>query len=188
MLTRCPFNRYAQAGTPHVKVVPSYNAAARTFTIKASQHTSPSPGQTDKSPVPIPIAVGLLGQDGTELQLTLQVRSCRSIEALHSTLLFNMCVLSADWQLWLQTGRVSRACDDKGVAADRDRAGVCAHRGAREASSLPAARLQRTCEDGGVFLEKPCLHIPAVTTLHCCNLFETTLLGQWRHSSWNDIL
>ncbi len=41
--------------------------------MKASQNTPPSPGQSDKGPVPIPVAVGLLGQDGTELPLTLKV-------------------------------------------------------------------------------------------------------------------
>ncbi|EIE24754.1 aminopeptidase N, partial [Coccomyxa subellipsoidea C-169] len=64
---------YAQAGTPHVKIAASYNAANRTYTVKASQNTPPSPGQSDKGPVPIPVAVGLLGQDGTELPLTLKV-------------------------------------------------------------------------------------------------------------------
>ncbi|BDA49167.1 Aminopeptidase N [Coccomyxa sp. Obi] len=63
---------YKQAGTPHVKVAASYNAAARTYTIKASQHTPATPGQTEKGPVPIPLAVGLLGHDGSELPLTLQ--------------------------------------------------------------------------------------------------------------------
>ena len=68
--------RYKQAGTPHVKVAASYNAAARTYTIKASQHTPVTPGQTEKGPVPIPLAVGLLGHDGSELPLTLQARTC----------------------------------------------------------------------------------------------------------------
>ncbi|KAK9918305.1 hypothetical protein WJX75_003036 [Coccomyxa subellipsoidea] len=66
---------YAQAGTPHVKIAASYNAANRTYTVKASQQTLPSPGQSEKGPVPIPVAVGLLGQDGTELPLNLKGES-----------------------------------------------------------------------------------------------------------------
>lgn len=57
-----------------MKVAASYNAAARTYTIKATQHTPATPGQTEKGPVPIPLAVGLLGHDGSELPLTLQAR------------------------------------------------------------------------------------------------------------------
>ena len=64
---------YEQAGTPHLKVETAYDASARTFTIKASQHTPPSPGQAQKGPVPIPIAIGLLAADGTEIELTMKV-------------------------------------------------------------------------------------------------------------------
>lgn len=65
--------RYAQAGTPELTVETCYNKAARTFTIKASQSTPPTPGQPEKGPVPIPLAVGLLTSAGVELPLTLQV-------------------------------------------------------------------------------------------------------------------
>jgi aminopeptidase N len=56
-------------------VATEYNAAARTYTITASQSTPPTPGQPEKGPVPIPLAVGLLQKDGTELPLRLQVWS-----------------------------------------------------------------------------------------------------------------
>lgn len=65
--------RYAQAGTPNLKVATSYDAAARTYTITATQSTPSTPGQAQKGPVPIPLAVGLLARDGTDLPLTLQV-------------------------------------------------------------------------------------------------------------------
>ena len=68
-------DRYGQAGTPQVKVTPEYNASARTLTLKVSQHTPATPGQPKKAPVPIPLAVGLLGSNGTELPLHLQVHS-----------------------------------------------------------------------------------------------------------------
>ena len=65
--------RYGQAGTPQVRVTTEYDAAGRTYTVRASQNTPPTPGQADKGPVPIPIAVGLLGADGQELPLHLKV-------------------------------------------------------------------------------------------------------------------
>lgn len=65
--------RYAQAGTPTLKVETAYDAAARTYTISAAQSTPATPGQAQKDPVPIPLAVGLLRKDGSELPLTLQV-------------------------------------------------------------------------------------------------------------------
>ncbi len=58
-----------------MRVTPEYNASARTVTLKVSQHTPATPGQPKKGPVPIPLAVGLLGSNGTELLLHLQVFS-----------------------------------------------------------------------------------------------------------------
>ena len=55
---------YSQAGTPRVHVTTSYDSVARTYTIKAKQHTPPSPGQANKLPVLIPLSVGLLASDG----------------------------------------------------------------------------------------------------------------------------
>ena len=37
------------------------------------QHTPPTPGQAKKEPVLIPLTVGLLGPDGNEMPLKLQV-------------------------------------------------------------------------------------------------------------------
>jgi aminopeptidase N len=70
--------RYSQAGTPQVTVAGEYDGAARTFTLHVSQRTPATPGQSDKGPVPIPIAVGLLGADGQELPLHLQARPAPS--------------------------------------------------------------------------------------------------------------
>ncbi len=58
---------YHQAGTPEVTVSDSYDAAARRYTLTLKQHTPPTPGQPDKHPLVIPVAMGLLGDDGTEL-------------------------------------------------------------------------------------------------------------------------
>ncbi len=64
---------YSQAGTPRVSVATTYDAAARTFTLRTRQSTPGTAGQAAESKVPvlIPIAVGLLGPDGLDLPLTL---------------------------------------------------------------------------------------------------------------------
>lgn len=63
---------YSQAGTPHLNVSSSYDAAQRTYTVRCRQHTPPSPGQATKLPVLIPLRMGLLGPGGAELRLRLR--------------------------------------------------------------------------------------------------------------------
>ncbi|GLC52687.1 hypothetical protein PLESTB_000657300 [Pleodorina starrii] len=63
---------YSQAGTPHLHVSTSYDAAAKTYTLTCKQHTPPSPGQDNKLPVLIPIKMGLLGPDGADMPLRLR--------------------------------------------------------------------------------------------------------------------
>ena len=65
---------YEQAGTPGLVVKTSYDEAARTFTLSASQATPATPGQNAKAAVPIPIRMGLLGPDGAEMELQLKVK------------------------------------------------------------------------------------------------------------------
>jgi aminopeptidase N len=60
---------YSQAGTPVVKAETHYDAAARTYTITLTQSCPPTPGQPDKLPFHIPVAVGLLGPNGKDMQL-----------------------------------------------------------------------------------------------------------------------
>ncbi len=55
---------YAQAGTPRVKAVESWNDGRYTLTL--SQTTPPTPGQPHKDPLVIPVAYGLLAPDGSE--------------------------------------------------------------------------------------------------------------------------
>ncbi|CAJ2676558.1 unnamed protein product [Trifolium pratense] len=61
---------YSQAGTPIVKVNTSYNAEGHTFTLKISQEIPPTPGQSVKEPMFIPIAVGLLDSTGKDIPLS----------------------------------------------------------------------------------------------------------------------
>ena len=62
---------YAQAGTPEVTVSGRYDAAAKTYTLDAKQTLEPTPGQSTKEPMVIPLALGLVGQDGRDLPLKL---------------------------------------------------------------------------------------------------------------------
>ncbi len=61
---------YAQAGTPVVRAEGSWDGSLHTWTLTLSQHTPPTPGQPDKAPLHIPVACGLLGEDGCELAPT----------------------------------------------------------------------------------------------------------------------
>jgi aminopeptidase N len=60
---------YSQAGTPIVKAVTRYDAVAKTYDITLSQSCPATPGQAKKLPFHIPVAVGLLGADGRDMQL-----------------------------------------------------------------------------------------------------------------------
>lgn len=59
---------YSQAGTPRVKVSDSYENG--TYTLTLEQSTPPTPGQPDKAPRVIPVAVGLLSPNGDEVRAT----------------------------------------------------------------------------------------------------------------------
>src|SRR3712207_2784877 len=61
---------YAQAGTPRVTVAGTYDAAAQTYRLDFAQSTPPTPGQTEKEPMAIPIALGLVARDGRPMQAT----------------------------------------------------------------------------------------------------------------------
>ena len=58
---------YHQAGTPEVTASDSHDQATRRYTLTLTQRTSPTPGQPVKSPLAIPIAMGLLDADGHEI-------------------------------------------------------------------------------------------------------------------------
>jgi aminopeptidase N len=62
---------YSQAGTPDVTLTDSYDAPSRRYTLTLRQQTRPTPGQTEKQPLPIPVAMALLAPDGTAMPTTL---------------------------------------------------------------------------------------------------------------------
>jgi aminopeptidase N len=58
---------YDQAGTPELSFAESHDAAARRYTLTLRQATRPTPGQAEKQPLPIPVAMGLLAPDGRQV-------------------------------------------------------------------------------------------------------------------------
>ncbi len=67
-----PFSRwYGQSGTPEISASGDWNREARTYTLRLSQRTPPTPDQPDKAPLLVPVAMGLLTPAGRELPLQL---------------------------------------------------------------------------------------------------------------------
>jgi aminopeptidase N len=57
---------YHQAGTPNVTVSTSYDQAAKSFSVEVEQSQPPTPGQSRKRVMQMPLAFGLVGTDGTD--------------------------------------------------------------------------------------------------------------------------
>jgi aminopeptidase N len=62
---------YNQAGTPEVTVAGRFDPARKTYTLEAKQSVPATPGQPAKAPMVIPLALGLVGQNGRDLPLAL---------------------------------------------------------------------------------------------------------------------
>jgi len=60
---------YDQGGTPEVQVLSSYDAQHKRYTLTFTQSCPPTPGQDKKKAFHIPIALGLLDAQGTDLPL-----------------------------------------------------------------------------------------------------------------------
>lgn len=63
---------YTQAGTPRLQVSEAYDASAQTYSLNFRQSCPATPGQSEKLPFVIPLALGLLDAQGNELPLRLQ--------------------------------------------------------------------------------------------------------------------
>jgi aminopeptidase N len=59
---------YEQAGTPEISFEEAFDEAAQSYTLTLRQATKPTPGQPEKQPFLIPVAMALLDQDGAELR------------------------------------------------------------------------------------------------------------------------
>jgi len=70
---------YSQAGTPVVEISGSYDADSRRFTLTAEQSCPATPGQDSKQPFHIPLAIGLLDQQGDDLPLRLSGETAAEI-------------------------------------------------------------------------------------------------------------
>jgi aminopeptidase N len=57
-------NWYSQAGTPQLKVSDEYDEAGQRYTLHVQQSCPATPGQAEKQPFVIPLAMGLLGDAG----------------------------------------------------------------------------------------------------------------------------
>jgi aminopeptidase N len=83
---------YTQAGTPEVVVAPHYDARAKTYRLDIAQTIPPTPGQPDKKPMVIPLALGLVGKDGGDLPLMLDggppARHVLELTALRQSFVF----------------------------------------------------------------------------------------------------
>ncbi len=62
---------YSQAGTPELHITRAYDPVARTYTLTIRQTCPPTPGQPEKEPFHIPVALGLLDNEGRDIPLQL---------------------------------------------------------------------------------------------------------------------
>ena len=62
---------YSQAGTPRLSVSEQYDGGSQTYSLTFTQSCPATPGQTEKLPFVIPVALGLLDARGKELPLQL---------------------------------------------------------------------------------------------------------------------
>jgi aminopeptidase N len=58
---------YEQAGTPVITVEDRWDRRTKSYELRLAQEVPATPGQAEKLPMPIPLAMGLLGPDGAEL-------------------------------------------------------------------------------------------------------------------------
>jgi aminopeptidase N len=73
---------YSQAGTPVVRAETRYDEQARTYELRLVQSCPATPGQPEKLPFHIPVAVGLLGADGRDMALTVDGKEAGSTAVL----------------------------------------------------------------------------------------------------------
>ena len=73
---------YSQAGTPVLTVKSHHDTASATFNLEFSQSTAPTPGQTEKQPFLIPMAIGLVKNTGGDLVMTTGAENGASDEEL----------------------------------------------------------------------------------------------------------
>ena len=73
---------YTQAGTPRLMVQGEYDGQAQTYTLTLGQTTPPTPGQPEKEPLHIPVAIALLDGQGGEMSLVCPERQAEAERGL----------------------------------------------------------------------------------------------------------
>jgi aminopeptidase N len=63
---------YAQAGTPELEVSGRHLHYNKTYELTVTQSVAPTPGEESKQPLHMPLAIGLLDRDGSEIPLRLE--------------------------------------------------------------------------------------------------------------------
>ncbi len=63
---------YSQAGTPRLDITANYDVSTKEYELLVRQSTPPTPDQPTKQALHIPLRMGLIGRDGTELALNLK--------------------------------------------------------------------------------------------------------------------
>jgi aminopeptidase N len=63
---------YAQAGTPRLEIEGAYDQDQAIYRLRVRQETPPTPGQPQKEPLHIPLAMGLLDGQGRDLVVRLE--------------------------------------------------------------------------------------------------------------------
>jgi aminopeptidase N len=63
---------YEQAGTPEISIEDRWDRKSKRYEFTVAQNVRPTPGQAEKLPLLVPLAMGLLGRNGAELPTRLE--------------------------------------------------------------------------------------------------------------------
>lgn len=78
---------YKQAGTPVVQAQTHYDSSKQTLTLILRQHCPDTPGQTNKKPMWLPVQLGLIAEDGQNINIQVEPASAwnSNSQVLHFT-------------------------------------------------------------------------------------------------------
>jgi aminopeptidase N len=79
------FRWYEQAGTPELEASGRWNSRAKTFDLTLTQRLPATPGQRHKKPLHIPVAVGLVGANGHDMEIALDGGGQKTVQVLELT-------------------------------------------------------------------------------------------------------
>ncbi len=69
---------YSQAGTPTVTAQTQYDADAKTFTVTLTQSVPATPAKTGTQAMHIPVRLGLVGPDGKDIPMKVEINSTKN--------------------------------------------------------------------------------------------------------------